>query len=73
MLKLIGGAVLCGWALYGLVKYMERPMVKVVIHATPPKESASDAIDAAAAEEASATGDAVGGDAAPTEPTSAAA
>ena len=33
MFKLIGGVVICGLALYGLVKYLERPLVKVVINA----------------------------------------
>lgn len=31
MFKLIGGAVVCGFSLYGLVKYLERPPVRVVI------------------------------------------
>jgi hypothetical protein len=33
MFKVIGGVVICGFALYGLVKYLERPLVKVVINA----------------------------------------
>ena len=33
MFKVIGGVVICGSALYGLVKYLERPLVKVVINA----------------------------------------
>lgn len=32
MFKFIGGVVMCGFALYGLVKYLERPMLKVVIN-----------------------------------------
>ena len=31
MFKLIGGVVVCGFSLYGLVKYLERPTVRVVI------------------------------------------
>ena len=31
MFKLIGGAVVCGFALYGLVKYLSRPQLEVVI------------------------------------------
>jgi hypothetical protein len=31
MFKLIGGIVVCGLALYGLVKFLERPLVKVVV------------------------------------------
>ena len=30
MFKFIGGVVMCGFALYGLVKYLERPVMKVV-------------------------------------------
>ena len=33
MFKVIGGVVICGFALYGLVKFLERPLVKVVINA----------------------------------------
>ena len=33
MFKVIGGVVICGFALYGLMKYLERPLVKVVINA----------------------------------------
>lgn len=32
MFKMIGGVVVYGCALYGLVKYLERTMVKEVIH-----------------------------------------
>ena len=32
MFKLIGGVVICGLALYGLVTYLDRPLVKVVIN-----------------------------------------
>lgn len=31
MFKLIGGVVVCGFSLYGLVKYLERPTVRMVI------------------------------------------
>ena len=32
MFKFIGGAVVCGLALYGLMKYLERPVLKVLIN-----------------------------------------
>lgn len=67
MLKLIGGAVLCGWALYGLVKYLERPIVRVVINATPLKEAASVAREAAVDDAVPATGDTLEEEAANTE------
>lgn len=31
MFKMIGCVVVCGFALYGLAKYLERPVVKEVI------------------------------------------
>jgi hypothetical protein len=31
MFKLIGGVVVCGFALYGLSKYLKRPVVNLVI------------------------------------------
>lgn len=31
MFKMVGGVVVCGFALYGLVKYLERSVVKEVI------------------------------------------
>ena len=40
MFKVIGGVVVCGLALYGLVKYLERPVVKVVIQPERPSGSA---------------------------------
>ena len=66
MLKVIGGVVICGFALYGLVKYLERPLVKVVINAerfrTPQAEAGEAVVDEApppsgnsAAEEVSET------------------
>ena len=67
MFKVIGGVVICGFALYGLVKYLERPLVKVVINAkrfTSPESAAGEVVvDEApppagnsAVEEASETG-----------------
>ena len=47
MFKVIGGVVICGFALYGLVKYLERPLVKVVINAErfrAPQAEAGEAI-----------------------------
>ena len=32
MFKLIGGVVVCGFALYGLSKYLKRPVMNLVIH-----------------------------------------
>jgi len=58
MFKLIGGVVVCGFALYGLSKYLKRPVMNLVIH----PGSFTDAVeagDAAAAPGASAaSGDA---------------
>jgi hypothetical protein len=64
MFKVIGGVVVVGMALYGLVKYLERPMVKVVINATPHKHPAS---EAAVPEAALAAGDPEAEEAAMTE------
>ena len=51
MFKVIGGVVICGFALYGLVKYLERPLVKVVINAerfrTPRAEEGEAVVDEA--------------------------
>jgi hypothetical protein len=51
MFKVIGGVVICGFALYGLVKYLERPLVKVVINAdrfrTPQAEEGEAVVDEA--------------------------
>ena len=47
MFKVIGGVVICGSALYGLVKYLERPLVKVVINAErfrAPESAAGEAV-----------------------------
>jgi hypothetical protein len=47
MFKVIGGVVICGFALYGLVKYLERPLVKVVINAErfrAPESAAGEAV-----------------------------
>ena len=38
MFKFIGGAVVCGLALYGLMKYLERPVLKVVINPEVPSK-----------------------------------
>ena len=52
MFKLIGGVVVCGFALYGLSKYLKRPVMNLVIH--PGSFSgAAKAGDGAAASEAS--------------------
>lgn len=71
MFKLIGGVVVCGFALYGLAKYLKRPVMNVVIHpracagtgqavgpedaAVPPAASEGSAPDASDEESASAT------------------
>ena len=52
MFKLIGGVVVCGFALYGLSKYLKRPVMNLVIHPGSFTE-AGKAADAAAASEAS--------------------
>ena len=47
MFKVIGGVVICGFALYGLVKYLERPLVKVVNNAErcmAPESAAGEAV-----------------------------
>ena len=47
MFKVIGGVVICGFALYGLMKYLERPLVKVVINAErfrTPESAAGEAV-----------------------------
>jgi hypothetical protein len=52
MFKVIGGVVICGFALYGLVKYLERPLVTVVINAErikAPQAEAGEAIEDKAA------------------------
>jgi hypothetical protein len=38
MFKFIGGFVVCGFALYGLVKLVERPMIEVVVNPTAFKD-----------------------------------
>jgi hypothetical protein len=38
MFKFIGGAVVCGLALYGLMKYLERPALKLVINPEVPRK-----------------------------------
>lgn len=38
MFKLIGGAVVCGLAIYGLIKYLERPLVAVTINPAAVKD-----------------------------------
>jgi hypothetical protein len=57
MFKVIGGAIVFGMALYGLVKYLERPMMKVVIHSEPFRERTSVASESASGDAAAATGD----------------
>ena len=71
MFKFIGGVVMCGFALYGLVKYLERPMVKVVVQSdgrgTP--ETAAGKTE----EVAPSTGNVASADTADAEPTPVAA
>lgn len=49
MFKLIGGAVVCGFSLYGLVKYLERPPVRVVIKPADAQSAGNAGAGAAAA------------------------
>ena len=71
MFKLIGSVVVCGFALYGLARYLKRPVMTVVFDpracagtgqavgpedaAVPPTASASRAPDASDGDPASAT------------------
>ena len=72
MFKVIGGVVICGFALYGLVKYLERPLVKVVINAerfrTPKWAAGEEAVD----EASPSAGDSAAGEASDAEPIAAA-
>jgi hypothetical protein len=63
MFKLIGGVVVCGFALYGLSKYLKRPVMNLVIHPGSFTDLGR-AGDAAAASEGSGSS----GDAAPNAP-----
>ena len=53
MFKLIGGVVVCGFALYGLSKYLKRPVMNLVINPGTFSESGK-AADGEATSEVSA-------------------
>lgn len=72
MFKLIGGVVVCGFALYGLSKYLKRPVMNLVIHPGSFTE-AGKAGDAAAASEASAASEGAASNAPEVDTTPAAA
>ncbi|WP_231734322.1 hypothetical protein [Noviluteimonas gilva] len=68
MFKLIGGAVVCGFALYGLAIYLDRTNVKVVFNLGDARQAAKAADSAADADAADASDPTavVGSDAVPT-------
>lgn len=51
--------MMCGFALFGLVKYLERPMMKIVIHPEHFGEPASVESESALGDAAEATGDSI--------------
>ena len=69
MFKVIGGVVICGFALYGLVKYLERPLVKVVINAERFRTPESAVGEAVEDEAPPPSGNSAAGEASETEPT----
>ena len=60
MFKLIGGVVVCGFALYGLSKYLKRPVMNLVIHPGSFSGAAKAGDGAAASEDSGASGNAAG-------------
>ena len=60
MFKLIGGVVVCGFALYGLSKYMKRPVMNLVIHPGSFSDAGKAGDAAAASEDSGASGNAAG-------------
>lgn len=68
MFKPIGGAVVCGFALYGLAIYLDRTNVKVVINLDEARRAAKAAADSPANADAADASEptVVGPDAAPT-------
>ena len=72
MFKVIGGVVICGFALYGLVKYLERPLVKVVINAERFRTPQAEAGEAVVDEAPPSAGNAPAEEASDAEPTPAA-
>ena len=72
MFKVIGGVVICGFALYGLVKYLERPLVKVVINAERSRTRQAEAGEAIEDEAPPSAGNSAAVEASGAEPTPAA-
>lgn len=58
MFKLIGGVVVCGFALYGLSKYLKRPVMNLMIHPGVLAEAGKAGNVADASEASAASGEA---------------
>ena len=58
MFKLIGGVVVCGFALYGLSKYLKRPVMNLVIHPGSFTDAGKAGNTAAVSEASAPSGDA---------------